>query len=60
MGIDASNKNINVAKLHAKKNNLNINYLTREEDNYCWQFSNKGYFNFKSNIPKILSQFKLN
>ena len=43
-----------------KKNNLNINYLTREEDNYCWQFSNKGYFNFKSNIPKILSQFKLN
>jgi deoxyribodipyrimidine photo-lyase len=27
-----------------KKNNLNINYLTREEDNYCWQFSNKGYF----------------
>ena len=26
-GIDASNKNINVAKLHAAKNNLNINYL---------------------------------
>ena len=25
-GIDASEKNINVAKLHAKKNNLNINY----------------------------------
>ena len=44
-----------------KKNfNLIINYLTREEDRYCWQFSNKGYFNFKSNIPKILSQFKLN
>ena len=32
----------------------------RDEDKYCWQFSNKGYFNFKSNIPKILSQFKLN
>ena len=43
-----------------KKNNLIINYLTRDEDKYCWQFSNKGYFNFKSNIPKILSQFKLN
>ena len=43
-----------------KKNNLFINYLTRDEDKYCWQFSNKGYFNFKSNIPKILSQFKLN
>jgi len=26
-GIDASNKNINIAKLHAKKNNLKINYL---------------------------------
>ena len=26
-GIDASKKNISVAKLHAKKNNLNINYI---------------------------------
>ncbi len=26
-GIDASNKNIEVAKLHAKKNNLKINYI---------------------------------
>ena len=26
-GIDASNQNINVAKLHAKKNNLKINYI---------------------------------
>ena len=26
-GIDASEKNINVAKLHAKKNNLKINYI---------------------------------
>jgi deoxyribodipyrimidine photo-lyase len=43
-----------------KKNNLMINYLIRDEDKYCWQFSNKGYFNFKSNIPKILSKFKLN
>jgi deoxyribodipyrimidine photo-lyase len=43
-----------------KKNSLVINYLIRDEDKFCWQFSNKGYFNFKSNIPKILSQFKLN
>ena len=27
VGIDASQKNINVAKLHAKKNNLNIKYF---------------------------------
>ena len=27
-GIDASEKNINIAKLHAKKSGLKINYLT--------------------------------
>ena len=43
-----------------KDNKLNINYITREEDEFCWQFSNKGYFNFKLNIPKILTTFKLN
>ena len=53
-------ENMSFLKRTIKKNNLIINYLTREEDKYCWQFSNKGYFNFKSNIPKILSQFKLN
>ena len=26
-GIDASKKNIEIAKIHAKKNNLNINYI---------------------------------
>ena len=32
-GIDASEKNIQVAKLHAKKNNLKINYLTTSPEN---------------------------
>ena len=32
-GIDASNKNINVAKLHAKKNNLNIKYICSSPEN---------------------------
>jgi 2-polyprenyl-6-hydroxyphenyl methylase/3-demethylubiquinone-9 3-methyltransferase len=32
-GIDASDKNIYVAKLHAKKNNLNINYLNTVPEN---------------------------
>ena len=32
-GIDASDKNIQVAKLHAKKNNLNINYLNTRPEN---------------------------
>ena len=53
-------ENMSFLKRIMKKNNLTISYLTRDEDKYCWQFSNKGYFNFKSNIPKILSQFKLN
>ena len=43
-----------------KKLNLKLNFILREEDRFAWQFSNKGYFNFKSNIPKILTQFKLN
>jgi len=53
-------ENLSFLKKMMKKNNLTINFLIREEDMYCWQFSNKGYFNFKSNISKILSQFKLN
>tara|TARA_A100000164_G_scaffold227358_1_gene201588 strand:+ start:4016 stop:4744 length:729 start_codon:yes stop_codon:yes gene_type:complete len=33
-GIDASEKNINVAKLHAKKNNLKINYFCSSPENF--------------------------
>ena len=32
-GIDASERNISIAKLHAKKNNLNINYKTLDFEN---------------------------
>ena len=32
-GIDASEKNINVAKLHSKKNGLNINYFNASPEN---------------------------
>ena len=42
-----------------KKYNLKLSYILREEDEFSWQFSNKGYFNFKNNIPKILTRFKL-
>ena len=31
-GIDASEKNIKVAKLHSKKHNLNINYLNKSPE----------------------------
>ena len=53
-------ENFSFFKMLVKKNNLDINFITREEDEFCWKFSNKGYFNFKSNIPIILSTFKLN
>ena len=33
-GIDASEKNIQIAKLHAKKNNLNIRYLPYSPENF--------------------------
>ena len=42
-----------------KKYNLLLNFILREEDIFSWQFSNRGYFNFKNNIPKILTSFNL-
>tara|TARA_Y100000992_G_scaffold298196_2_gene262982 strand:+ start:181 stop:909 length:729 start_codon:yes stop_codon:yes gene_type:complete len=34
IGIDASEKNIKIAKVHAKKNNLNINYYCTSPENF--------------------------
>ena len=34
VGIDASNKNVNVAKLHAKKNDLKIKYFCTSPENF--------------------------
>ena len=42
-----------------KKRNLELNSVLSEEDKFSWQFSNKGFFNFKNNIPKILTNFNL-
>ena len=42
-----------------KKYDLKLNFVVREEDKFSWRFSNKGYFNFKNNIPKILTSFNL-
>ena len=39
-----------------KKLNLKLSFILNEEDKFSWQFSNKGYFNFKSNIPKIIQK----
>ncbi len=40
-----------------KKKDLELNFVLNEEDKFSWQFSNKGYFNFKNNIPKIIAKF---
>ena len=39
------------------KKECNIYYLARDYDKYCWQFSTKGFFKFKEQIPKIMSKF---
>ncbi len=49
-------ENLSFLKSIKKKKNLNYNFIVREGDEFCWQFSNKGYFNFKSNIPKIIQK----
>jgi len=49
-------ENLSFLKSIKKKKNLNYNFIVREGDEFCWQFSNKGYFNFKSNLPKIIQK----
>ena len=34
-------------------------FIRRKEDIFCYQFSNKGFFNFKKNIPQIISELNL-
>ena len=36
-------------------NSFKINFLYRKLDQYSWQYCNKGFFNFKNYIPKIIS-----
>ncbi len=36
-------------------NNLKIDFLYRKLDQLAWQYCNKGFFNFKNYIPKIIS-----
>ena len=38
-------------------NNLKIEFLYRKLDQFSWQYCNKGFFNFKNYIPKIISTF---
>ena len=38
-------------------NNLKIDFLYRNLDQLSWQYCNKGFFNFKNYIPKIIQKF---
>ena len=38
-------------------NNLKIDFLYRNLGQLAWQYCNKGFFNFKNYIPKIVSSF---
>ncbi len=48
-GIDASEKNIKVAKLHSKKNNLNINYFNKSPE----QLNNSEKFDIVLNLEVV-------
>ena len=37
--------------------NIKIEFLFRKLDQFSWQYCNKGFFNFKNYIPKIITTF---
>ena len=42
---------------YLNSNNIKMDFLYRKLDQYSWQYCNKGFFNFKNYIPKIISTF---
>ena len=42
---------------YLNSNNIKVDFLFRKLDQYSWQYCNKGFFNFKNYIPKIISTF---
>tara|TARA_Y100000996_G_C22498235_1_gene633263 strand:+ start:37 stop:1179 length:1143 start_codon:yes stop_codon:yes gene_type:complete len=42
---------------YLNSNNLKIKFLYRKIDQFCWKYCNKGFFNFKNYIPKIITTF---
>ena len=42
---------------YLNSNNLKVDFLYRSLDQLSWQYCNKGFFNFKNYIPKIVSTF---
>ena len=42
---------------YINSNNIEIEFLYRKLDQFSWQYCNKGFFNFKNYIPKIITTF---
>ncbi|WP_075501373.1 FAD-binding domain-containing protein [Candidatus Pelagibacter communis] len=42
---------------YLNSNNLKLDFLYRKLDQYSWQYCNKGFYNFKNYIPKIITSF---
>ena len=42
---------------YLNSNNIKLDFLYRDLDQFSWQYCNKGFFNFKNYIPKIISSF---
>jgi hypothetical protein len=42
---------------YLNSNNLKMDFLYRNLDQLSWKYCNKGFFNFKNYIPKIISTF---
>jgi len=37
------------------KNIKKLHFIGLKEDIFCWQYSKKGFFNFKKNIPEVIN-----
>jgi deoxyribodipyrimidine photo-lyase len=42
---------------YLNSNNIKLDFLYRDLDRFSWQYCNKGFFNFKNYIPKIITMF---
>ena len=45
----------NIDFLNREKNIDKFHFIGSKEDIFCWQFSKKGFFNFKKNIPEVIN-----
>ena len=52
-------ENLDYLKRLVAQTNLTLHIRKRAEDIHCWQYSKKGFFNFKKNIPNIVETLGL-